>query len=496
MSFSDPMAVRETVASGFGARRLLVVGDLMLDCYLWGEVQRISPEAPVPVLRLRRETEVAGGAANVARNLAALGLEVELAGLVGEDAEAARLLALLRQARIGAQAVLSTSERATSTKTRAIGNHQQMLRIDREDTAPLEPALEDALFAAISPRLNDIDGLLLSDYAKGVLNGGLCRRLIQAARALDKPVWVDPKGRAFDRYQGASLLTPNRAELAAALELPVSDLAPLLTGAARLREALALDALVVTLGELGMTLIDAQGQYQVPAVAREVFDVSGAGDTAIAVLAAALVAGLNRVDAVALANLGAGVVVGRIGTARLEAAELLAAMEEAHASAQQAKILTRDALLERLRHWRDQGERIVFTNGCFDLLHAGHVSYLEQAGRQGRRLIVGLNSDDSVRVLKGPQRPIMPEADRALVLAALAAVDAVVIFSEPTPLELIRAIRPDVLVKGEDYRPEQVVGAEEVQRHGGQLVLIPLLPERGTSAMIAKLAANNPSQQD
>ncbi|WPL18798.1 Bifunctional protein HldE [Thiorhodovibrio winogradskyi] len=489
MILADPVAVRAALANGFGARRLLVVGDLMLDRYLWGEVQRISPEAPVPVLRLRRETEVAGGAANVARNLAALGLEVELAGVIGEDAEAERLLALLREADIGTRAILSTSERGTSTKTRAIGNHQQMLRIDREETTALEAGLEDALFAAIQPLLAGVHGLLLSDYAKGVLSGGLCQRLIQAARALGKSVWVDPKGLDFSRYQGASLMTPNRAELAAALGQPATELPPLLTGANRLRETLGLEALVVTLGELGMTLIDAQGQQQIPAVAREVFDVSGAGDTAIAVLAAALTAGLTRTDAVALANLGAGVVVGRVGTARLEAAELLAAMEQDNASAQQAKILTPEALLERLRHWRDQGERIVFTNGCFDLLHAGHVSYLAQARQYGQRLLVGLNSDDSVRALKGPQRPIMPEADRALVLAALVAVDAVVIFSEPTPLELIRAIRPDVLVKGADYRPEQVVGADEVQRHGGQLVLIPLLPERGTSAMIGRLKA-------
>lgn len=487
MSFADTAAVREAVATGFGGRRLLVVGDLMLDRYLWGEVQRISPEAPVPVLRLNRETEVAGGAANVARNLAALGPRVELAGLIGQDLEGERLLALLREAGIGADGILTLAERATSTKTRAIGNHQQMLRIDRERTAPLDEAMEDALFAAIGPRLREVDGLVLSDYAKGVLSGGLCQRLIQAARARAKPVWVDPKGQDFSRYRGASLITPNRAELAVALGLPAQPLEPLLAGAGELRAALEVDALAVTLGEHGMVLIDAQGQHRLPAVAREVFDVSGAGDTAIAVLAAALAAGLARPDAVALANLGAGVVVGRVGTACLEAAELLAALQDARSATQQAKILTGDELLHRLHQWRDQGERIVFTNGCFDLLHAGHVSYLEQARQHGQRLIVGLNSDASVRALKGAQRPIMPEADRARVLAALAAVDAVVVFGEETPRALIGAIRPDVLVKGADYRPDQVVGADEVQRHGGQLVLIPLLPDRSTSDLVARL---------
>lgn len=487
MSFADPAAVREAVASGFGGRRLLVVGDLMLDRYLWGDVQRISPEAPVPVLRLRRETEVAGGAANVARNLAALGLQVELAGVTGSDGERERLLALLAEVGIDTGAVLAATGRATSTKTRAIGNHQQMLRIDAEDTTPLSAELENGLFAAVVERLGDVHGLLLSDYAKGVLSGGLCQRLIAAARRLGKPVWIDPKGRDFTRYRGASLLTPNRAELAEALALPSRGLPEILEAAARLRLSLELDAMVVTLGEHGMALIQADGCQQLPARAREVFDVSGAGDTAIAVLAASVIAGLALSDAVALANLGAGVVVGRVGTAQLAAAELLAVMDDARSAAQQAKILNRDTLSQRLRQWRDQGERIVFTNGCFDLLHAGHVSYLEQARHYGQRLIVGLNSDASVRALKGPRRPIMPEVDRAHVLAALAAVDAVVLFGEETPLELIRVVRPDVLVKGADYRPDQVVGADEVQRHGGQLVLIPLLPDRSTSDLVARL---------
>ncbi|MBK1647141.1 D-glycero-beta-D-manno-heptose-7-phosphate kinase [Rhabdochromatium marinum] len=488
MSFGDLSAVRQAVVAGFGARRLLVVGDLMLDRYLWGEVQRISPEAPVPVLRLRRETEVAGGAANVARNLAALGLSVELAGVTGQDAAGERLRQRLGEAGIGTSAVLSTSERGTSTKTRAIGNHQQMLRIDCEEDLPLPGLLEEALFASIRPQLAQRDGLLLSDYAKGVLSGNLCQRLIQAARACGCPVWVDPKGRDFSRYQGATLITPNRLELAQALGLGNdAPLPALLDGAERLRQSLGLTALVVTLGEHGMALINAQGQQPFPALAREVFDVSGAGDTAIAVLAAALAAGLAGADAVALANLGAGVVVGRLGTAQLDSADLLAALDDTSAVSPMAKILTLPALLERLQQWRAQGERIVFTNGCFDLLHAGHVSYLEQARRYGQRLIVGLNTDASVRALKGPQRPLMPEADRARVLAALAAVDAVVLFAEATPLELIRAIRPELLVKGADYRPEQVVGADEVQRYGGQLVLIPLLPERSSSALIAAL---------
>lgn len=489
IALSDSSKVGDMVAAGFGQRRILVVGDLMLDRYLWGEVRRISPEAPVPVLRLVRETEVAGGAANVARNLSALGLSVDLAGMIGDDQAGTRLLGLLRDAQVGTATVLASTARVTSTKMRAIASHQQMLRIDHEEDGPLPPALEDRLLAAVEPLLSKVDGLLLSDYAKGVLTGALCQRLISAAVERGLPVLVDPKGRDFSRYRQATLITPNRTELAQALGQPPEDLSALLAGAERLRAALELEAMVVTLGELGMALVDAKGVTRLPALAREVFDVSGAGDTAIAVLAAAQVAGLPLCDAVALANAGAGVVVGRVGTAQLETSELLAAMDHANAARQADKILTPEALARRLRLWRDQGERIVFTNGCFDLLHAGHVSYLEQARHYGQRLIVGLNSDTSVREIKGPGRPVTSEADRARVLAALAAVDAVVLFSEPTPLRLIRDIRPDVLVKGADYRPEDVVGADDVERHGGQLVLIPLLADRSTSAIIGTIGA-------
>jgi D-beta-D-heptose 7-phosphate kinase/D-beta-D-heptose 1-phosphate adenosyltransferase len=490
--FREPDRVRDAVAGGFGGARVLVVGDLMLDRYLTGDVGRISPEAPVPVLKLSGERLVAGGAANVARNLRGLGLGVALAGVLGDDADGVALLGLLQTAGMDAAAVLTDARRPTTSKTRIVGNCQQMLRIDAEETAPLAAAVADALAAAVLARLQDSDALLLSDYAKGVLTGDLCQRLIAAAREHGVPVLVDPKGRDFARYRGATLLTPNRAELALAVGADADDLDGLLLRARALREDLGLAQLVVTLGELGMALVDADGTTRVPAVAREVFDVSGAGDTVIAGIAAGLAAGLDPVDRAHLANLAAGVVVGHRGTAAITGDELAAAIAGEAALEQAAKVRAADAMRAQVDAWRAAGDRVVFTNGCFDLLHVGHVTYLERARRHGQRLVVGLNTDRSVRALKGAGRPVIGEQDRARVLAALAAVDGVVLFDEDTPLELIRALRPDVLAKGADYREDEVVGAAEVKSWGGQVVLVPLVAERSTSAIVERMRPETP----
>jgi len=489
--FQDPAAVLAAVDAGFCGRRVLIVGDLMLDRYLWGEVSRISPEAPVPVLRLARESDGAGGAANVARNLIGLGLKVSIAGITGDDAARVSLLGLLDGQGIDTGCVIADAARRTTTKTRLIGNQQQMLRIDAEETAPIPAATEQALLAAIEPRLDEVEVLLLSDYAKGVLTPALCRRLIDAARDRGLSVLIDPKGRDFARYRGATLITPNRAELALAADVRADDLAALLEAGARFCGELGLEQMLLTLGELGLALIDASGSggvRRIPAVAREVFDVSGAGDTVIATIAAARAAALDPVDAAHLANLAAGVVVAKVGTAAITAAELAAAISGEAALEQAAKVVDLPALLECVQEWRKRGERIVFTNGCFDLLHVGHVTYLERAHRHGQRLVVGLNTDRSVRALKGPERPLIGEHDRARVLAALAAVDAVVLFDAETPLELIRRIRPDVLAKGADYREEQVVGAADVRAHGGQVVLVPLVEDRSSSGIIQRIA--------
>lgn len=485
--FQAPERVLVAVRSGFGGSRVLVVGDLMLDRYLWGQVQRISPEAPVPVVHLSRETATAGGAANVARNLAALGLRVEVAGVTGEDDGRTRLLAELARCGVDAEAVLAVGDRGTTVKTRVVGNHQQMIRIDEEHAGPLATADRERLLAAVTHRLTGAAVLVLSDYAKGVLGPALCRALIEAARASGVPVLVDPKGRDFTRYAGATLVTPNRAELALATGAEAANLGALLAAGRELRQQLGLTLLVVTLSEHGMALISAEGERLIPAVAREVFDVSGAGDTVIAAFAAGLAAGLDHTDTAHLANLAAGVVVGKVGTAPITADELLAAISGEAALEQAAKVMPTPAAADQVRRWQAAGERVVFTNGCFDLLHVGHVTYLERARRYGHRLVVGLNTDRSVRALKGPDRPVIREDDRARVLAALASVDAVVLFDEDTPLDLIRHLRPDVLAKGADYREEEVVGAAEVKSWGGQVVLVPLVEDRSTTGIIRRL---------
>jgi D-beta-D-heptose 7-phosphate kinase/D-beta-D-heptose 1-phosphate adenosyltransferase len=478
--------------AGAAEATVLVIGDLMLDRYLWGEVERISPEAPVPVVRLSRETERLGGAGNVAANLAGLGVRAVLAGFVGDDVNGARMQTLLQESGIDATGLESSTVRSTITKTRVIGGHQQMLRIDREEPTPYPEAEQAALlarvlavFTAQSPR-----AVILSDYAKGVLSPALCRAVIDAARARGVPVLVDPKGRDYAKYAGATTLTPNKKEAAEACGVPLRDSAAVLAGAAQLGAELGLDFMTVTRGEEGISLIDAQGVEHLPATARQVFDVSGAGDTVIATFAAGLMAGLPRHDACRLANLAAGIVVGQVGTVPISREELLHALEVEEAVEQADKVCGLDTLLRRVRAWKAEGARIVFTNGCFDLLHAGHVTYLEAAARQGDRLVVGLNTDRSVSALKGPSRPVIHEQDRARVLAALESVDAVVLFDTDTPIDMIRAVRPDVLVKGSDYTEAQVVGAEDVKGWGGRVALIDFLPGRSSTTIMNRIAGD------
>ncbi|TCJ15450.1 D-glycero-beta-D-manno-heptose-7-phosphate kinase [Parasulfuritortus cantonensis] len=468
--------------------RALVVGDLILDRYLWGEVERISPEAPVPVVRLGRETVRLGGAGNVAANLAGLGLRVDLYGHVGEDFDGRALATELAAAGIAADGLLR-GPRPTISKTRVIGSHQQMIRLDREETGAF-PAVEqarllDAVRAALAADVPDV--VILSDYAKGCLPAEVCQAVIAMARGAGVPVLVDPKGSDYRKYRGATGLTPNKREAAEATGVSVRDTEALLAGVAGLVRDLGLDFVALTRGEEGLSLVRAGSQVHLPARARQVFDVSGAGDTVIASLAAGLAAGLGLEEAGVLANLAAGIVVGKVGTVPVEAWELAREMERQGGISQADKICDWTRARAQVEAWHRDGRRVVFTNGCFDLLHAGHVGYLEQARKLGDRLVVGLNTDASVSRLKGPARPVIHEADRARVLAALEAVDAVVLFGEETPLDLILALRPDVLVKGDDYREDQVVGAAEVKSWGGSVALIPVLAGRSTTGIIAKL---------
>ena len=488
--FDHPDAVQAALQTGFGGAAALVIGDLILDRTMWGEVERISPEAPVPVVRVVRQTEAAGGAANVAVNLAGLGLRVKIAGLAGADAAQAPLLDALRAAGVSASAVVSLAGWPTTVKTRIIGGHQHMLRLDVENPGSVTPEATARLRAACAQALDDasLKAVVLSDYAKGALDPRVCRLAIDAARERGMAVLAAPRGADVSQYAGATALSINRTQLAAALGASPDDAGVLLDGCRRLRQSLDLDFLALTRSEHGITLVDAGGIHHVPASAREVFDVSGAGDTVLACLAAGLIGGLSRLDAVRLANLAAGIVIGKLGTVAVERAELLAELSTRRSLEQVDKICDLDALLKRVAGWRAQGERIVFTNGCFDLLHAGHVSYLERAHLDGHRLIVGLNTDRSVRRLKGPQRPIIREGDRARVLAGLAAVDAVILFDEDTPTGLIEAIRPDVLAKGNDYTEEQVVGGHLLKAWGGRVMLVPVVEGRSTSHIIRQMS--------
>lgn len=468
---------------------VLVIGDLMLDRYLIGDVQRISPEAPVPVVLLKQQNDRAGGAANVAANLANLGITTRIAGCVGEDAEASTLLALINHLGIKSEAVIQSSARPTIAKTRVMSTNQQIVRIDQESQAPLSDEENSELHILITRAIHDQPAMvILSDYAKGVLSEATCRYIIETCKQANIPVLVDPKGQDYSKYQGATALTPNKKETAEACGVSMNDNHALLAAAKKLKKSLNLDFLAVTRGEEGITLLEQDTDHHISATAKKVFDVSGAGDTVIATLAAGLIHGLSAQEALSLANTAAGIVVGKVGTVPIELAELLHELTSKNASAQADKICDLASLKNKVNTWRDSHQKIVFTNGCFDLLHAGHVTYLEAAKKTGGKLILGLNTDRSVSALKGTTRPVIHENDRARVLAALEAVDAVILFDEDTPLNLIDAVRPDVIVKGDDYTEEQVVGGKEVKAWGGSVKLIPLVQGRSTTGILEKIS--------
>ncbi|HSH72228.1 MAG TPA: D-glycero-beta-D-manno-heptose-7-phosphate kinase [Methylophilaceae bacterium] len=468
----------------------LVIGDLMLDRYLIGQVQRISPEAPVPVVLLKQQNDRAGGAANVAVNLALLGLKTRIAGCVGDDADASLLLQMINDAGINTEGVLKSTERPTVTKTRILSGHQQMMRLDQESQQAFSTEENAQLQALVIKQLSDKPSIvILSDYAKGVLSADLCTAIIVKAQQLNIPVLVDPKGRDYSKYKGATALTPNKSEAAEACSVNIDNNAALLSAVNVLRKTLGLQFLAVTRGEEGITVTDENATLHLPATAKQVFDVSGAGDTVIATLAAGMVHGLTYQESLQLANIAAGIVVGKVGTVPITRQDLIGELVSQNSAMQSDKVCNLTNLVDRVTAWRSNGQKIVFTNGCFDLLHAGHVTYLEAARKKGDRLVLGLNTDRSVSALKGPTRPVIHEQDRARVLAALESIDAVVLFDEDTPLSLIEAIRPDVIVKGSDYSEAQVVGGAEVKSWGGQVALIDIVPGRSTSKIIKKLAS-------
>lgn len=482
----DVGTVLGLLAGGFARLRVLVIGDLMLDRYIIGEVDRISPEAPVPVLRHAHRYERPGGAANVAMNLAGLGCQPVLAGFWGDDAERRELEDLLQKGGVDTVGVVSTAL-PTISKTRIVGRTQQLLRLDIESTE--RPAVEDVerLAERAEALVEKAHAVVLSDYAKGALPAELCERVIRRARRLGIPVLVDPKTPDLSKYNGATVVCPNLHELAQATGVSMQDVPAMLAAGEQQRREHEVAVLAVTMSERGMQVLSAEGSFHSPARAREVFDVSGAGDTVIATLAAGFAAGLPLKTAAELANLAAGVVVGKVGTAPIAHHELTALLTPSQHLGDAEKILERGALLARVADWRAGGETIVFTNGCFDLLHVGHVMLIENCRRFGSKVVLGLNSDASVRHLKGPARPVIGERDRARVMAALGAVDAVTLFAEDTPMALIEALAPDVLVKGGDYSVETVVGHETVLARGGRVEIVPTVEGFSTTGIVRRL---------
>jgi D-beta-D-heptose 7-phosphate kinase/D-beta-D-heptose 1-phosphate adenosyltransferase len=470
--------------------RLLVVGDLILDRYTWGDAERVSPEAPVLVLHADEEEIRLGGAASVAFLLRALQAEVHLAGVIGDDAHGRALSRLLEETGINQEMVVTDLSRPTTTKERFMGraahrHPQQILRVDREQRRSLDAGLEGQLVGAIERHLPAVQAVLVSDYAKGACTVGLLENVIATANRSDLPVFIDPaRGTDIQRYRRATLLAPNRAEAEAATGLPIRSPDDALSAGRNLRETLAVGAVVVKLDSEGMVLIESGHAEHYPTRARSVYDVTGAGDMVLAMAALCRASGISWDETVRLANVAAGLEVEKLGVAPVTRSEVRAELARAGPA---AKIVDLPELIALVERHRRHGRAIVFTNGCFDLLHVGHARCLQEAARLGHVLIVAINSDAGVRRLKGPTRPVIKQADRAALVASLGCVDHVIVFEEDTPHELLRRLRPDILVKGGTYTLDQVVGREVVESYGGKVCVIPPVPGVSTTAVINAL---------
>lgn len=484
-----------------GEPRVVVVGDVMLDRYVWGNAERISQEAPVILLRADRREERLGGASSVATMLRALGAQVGLAGVVGGDADAGRIRNIFRDLGIDDRAVITDSDRPSTVKERYIGraqarHPQQMIRVDYEDRSALSPAVEDKLIAALKELILDSDIVLISDYDKGVCTPRVLAEVISLCKATGRKAVADPiRGSDYRKYKGCSAITPNRLEAGLATGRVLNTHPEVIAAAEALRHQLDLEASIITLDKDGMYLDHTDGRKALyPTRPRQVYDITGAGDMVMSVLSMALAAGADYPQAIQLANVAGGLEVEKIGVATVSREEIIRdllheGLPGEHGSPDNRKKLTLPVLVQELEHRRSLGQTIAFTNGCFDVLHAGHVQYLQDARAQADLLVVGLNSDESIRGLKGPSRPVQPLEARSAVLAALQAVDYVVAFSDATPKKLIEAIRPDVLVKGADYRKSDVVGADFVESYGGRVHLSAVREGFSTTNLIERMRA-------
>lgn len=489
MSLDDNRRLNDLI-SNFGRTKILVVGDFMYDRFTHGSVDRISPEAPIPVIRVKHNHEMLGGAGNAALNIVAAGGHAVLLSVAGDDIIGDKARQLVAQ-QIGADSVLvAEPNRQTTIKQRYIANNQQLLRADTETTVAIQTETENKLLAAYEKLLADCNAVMISDYAKGVLTDNVLKGLITKARAVGKPVLVDPKRKDFRGYAGATLVKPNRKEISEAVGKPVNSDEEFITAGKELLKLGEFEYLVATRGKDGLTVLDKNSATHITARQREVWDVSGAGDTVIAILSLGVAAGGSVVDAAHLANLAAGIVVGKVGTATVSALELSHAVDadehDDSFQSQEQNVVTLDQAVEQASRWRRLGLKIGFTNGVFDLLHPGHLSSLRQAKAECDKLIVGVNSDASVQRLKGPDRPIQDEEHRAAVLAALGFVDLVIVFGEDTPIPILKTLLPDVLIKGGDYTVETVVGADIIQANGGRVVVTPTLPGFSTTNIVTR----------
>ncbi len=463
---------------------ILVIGDLMVDHYIWGKSERISPEAPVLVVEVTKEENLLGGAGNVINNLLSLGAEVGVCSVIGLDDAGEFIKTRLKKKQVTTELLIISKDRPTTKKSRIMAQHQQIVRVDKEDRRDISEGEQKEILDSFREKVSRYDLVVLSDYNKGVLTDSLTKEIISITKEYDKPILVDPKGTDFGKYKGATLLTPNKKEAILASGIEITDDETLKIAGDTLMSELGLDALITTLSEEGMAIFKDGKMQKIPTVAREVYDVTGAGDTVLAALGYSLARGKSLLDSAKFANAAAAVVVGKVGAATATKEEIKAYEMEIYGKKEESKIKTKEELIEILSNCKD---RIVFTNGCFDILHAGHVIYLSKAKRFGDILIVGVNSDASVKRLKGDSRPINYQKDRMTVLAALEAVDFVVLFDEDTPYELISAIKPDILVKGADYKDKEVVGSDIAK----ETHLIEVLEGRSTSGVVERIRRDN-----
>ncbi|MCH8312619.1 MAG: D-glycero-beta-D-manno-heptose-7-phosphate kinase [Nitrospinae bacterium] len=470
--------------------KVLVIGDLILDEYLWGGMTRISPEAPVPILEAKSENLSMGGAANVANNLAALGCDVYLIGAIGQDEKGDRLLELIRGKGIHTEGIFRFVHRPTTSKMRIIAHNQQILRIDKEDNRPITEETEKKIIQFTNQILPEMDGVICSDYRKGVLTEKVVKNLMHRAQNSKKIVIVDPKSADFSLYKGATVLTPNQNEVERSVPIKVNSAEDLERAAEYLLTLTRGEALLVTRGKDGMTLYqNKEKPVNIATVAKEVYDVTGAGDTVVSVFGMALFAGFNFRDAAWLSNMAGSIVVGKVGTAVVTLNEINEFLEEEMLRTSHT-ILELEELKKLVSLAKSTGKTVVFTNGCFDLIHGGHIEFLQKAKSLGHILVIGLNSDASVRAIKGDGRPIKTQEERANILSALRYVDYITIFDESTPEHLIGEIRPDILVKGDDYKIDEVVGREIVEGYGARVELIPIVKGLSTTNTVEQILEN------